>query len=99
MAKIRLDKNGRPFVITNCSVYRPQAGPHEYPIPQRNWGNGIVSKISRDKAVTVRNMSQTPFCKVRDADGLQEIWTVHGYDVKTPEKSYFEVIAETQSED
>ena len=90
MAKIRLDKNGRPYVITNGGVYRPQTGPHEYPVPQRSWGEGVESQIAVGIDIQIKNVSQSPFCKVRTADGAEELWTVHGYDVKNPEACFFE---------
>ena len=90
MSKIRFDKNGRPYAITNGGVYRPQTGPHESPVPQRNWGKGIESKISIGTDIQIKKINQSPFCKIRTADGLEEMWTVHGYDVKNPEACFYE---------
>lgn len=90
MSKIRCDKNGQPYVITNGAVYRPQAGPYESPVPKRNWGKGIESKFAIGADVQIKNINQSTFCKLRTADGLEEIWTVHGYDIKNPETCLFD---------
>jgi hypothetical protein len=34
-------------------------------------------------------MAQTPFCRVRTTEGVEEIWTVHGHDPKNPETCFF----------
>ena len=95
MSKIRIDKNQRPYVIFNGGVYRPETGPHEYPIPQRNWGKGLESKIAIGAGVKVKQVNQSPFCKVQTINGVEEMWTVHGHDVKNPESCFF---TETGSE-
>lgn len=89
MSKVKVDKNGRIFVIINGGVYRPEVGPHEYPVPQRSWGKGVESKLAAGADVQIKNVSQSPFCKVRTASGNEELWIVHGYDVKKPEACFF----------
>lgn len=84
MSKIRSDSKGDPYVVVSGAVYRPQKGPHEYPVPQRNWGQGIDTKFKVGDTVVARHKSQTPFCAVYVKPGEIELWTVHSYDTKNP---------------
>ena len=93
MSKIKADQQGRPYVVINGGVYRPQPGPHEYPIPQRNWGKGVTSVLPVGAEVFVKNMNQSPFCKVAAPGGVEEIWTVHGHDVRNADSCFHVPVA------
>lgn len=98
MSKVRVDSNNRVFLIVNGGVYRPDIGPHEYPIPQRSWGRGITSAYAEGSTVKARHLAQTPFCKLTSPDGTEEVWTLHGHDVSQPESCFYQpTVAPTAS--
>lgn len=91
-SRVREDAAGRLFVVVNGGVYRPEAGPWEAPIPQRNWGKGIRTSFQAGAEVQVAHVRQSAQCRVKSSSGVEpaveEVWACHGYETKTPEKCW-----------
>lgn len=72
--KVRKDEHGL-YIRTNGNVYRPQETPWSY------WRHDTAKGttfFTDGQVLKVAAVSQTPFAKLRAADGSEELWHTHG---------------------